>query len=58
MASAGVVGMAEVVTPNATATPSGMGGIGSVATWSFIWVGGAALFLVFFHLAMIGRGSR
>jgi hypothetical protein len=57
MASAGVVGMAEVVTPNATATPSGMG-LGTVATWSFVWVGVAALFLVFFHLAMIGRGSR
>lgn len=56
MANAGVVGMAEVVTPNSTNTGGKLAG--SVAMWSFIWVGAAALFLVFVNLAMIGRASR
>jgi hypothetical protein len=52
MASAGVVGMAEVIQPNAT-TQSGLSG--SVAMWSFVWVGLSALFLMFVHVAMLGR---
>lgn len=56
MASAGVVGMAEVVTPNSVSTPSGLGG--SPAMWSFVWVGAAVLFLLMIHLAMVGRGAR
>ncbi len=58
MASAGVVGMAEVVTPNSVSNSGGVAGMGSVATWSMVWVGLAAFFLVFMHLAMIGRGAR
>lgn len=55
MASAGVVGMAEVVTPNsATRQPLS----GSPAMWAFTWVGVAALFLVFVNMSLIGRGSR
>ena len=54
MASAGVVGMAEVVTPNSTVSNSAF--TGSVAMWSFVWVGLAALFLVFVHVAIAGRG--
>jgi hypothetical protein len=55
MASAGVVGMAEVVQPNSavTATNASM-----IATWSFVWAGFAALFLVFIHLALMGRSGR
>lgn len=56
MANAGVVGMAEVVVPNSTATPGRLGG--SVAMWSYLWVGLAVLFLVFVNLAMIGRAGR
>ncbi len=56
MASAGVVGMAEVVTPNSSVNPQGTAS--QVATWSFVWAGMAALFLVFIHLALIGRGQR
>lgn len=56
MANAGVVGMAEVVTPNSVNTGGKFGG--SVAMWSFIWVGLSALFLVFINLAMIGRAAR
>jgi hypothetical protein len=52
MASAGVVGYAEVVSPNAT---SQSGVAGSVAMWSFVWVGAAALFLMFVHVAMVRR---
>jgi len=53
MASAGVVGMAEIVQPN-----SSMGRTSAipVSTWSFIWVGIALFILVFLHLAMMGRG--
>lgn len=56
MASAGVVGMAEVVTPNSVSTPSAIGG--SPAMWAFVWVGASALFLLMIHLAMVGRGAR
>lgn len=55
MASAGVVGMAEVVTP--TSTTSGQG-LGSNVLWAYVWAGAAALFLLFTHMAMIGRGRR
>jgi hypothetical protein len=54
MASAGVVGMAEVVTPNSTVSSTSL--MGSVAMWSFVWVGVSALFLMFIHVAMLGRG--
>lgn len=56
MANAGVVGMAEVLSPN-----SGTGKTGSkmdVTTWSFIWAGAAALFLLFCHMALVGRAAR
>lgn len=57
MASAGVVGMAEVVTPNSA--PAGGGQLaGSPAMWSYIWVGAAALFLIFVHLGLMGRAGR
>lgn len=56
MASAGVVGMAEVVTPNSSVSNPGFAG--SPAMWSFIWVGAAAFFLVFIHMAVAGRGGR
>jgi len=57
MASAGVVGMAEVIQPNA-ATNGRMGLNGTPAMWSFIWVGVSVLFLVFIHLALVGRAAR
>lgn len=57
MASAGVVGMAEVVTPNSTTSSNKLNG-GAPAMWAFVWVGIAALFLVFVNLAMIGRAGR
>jgi hypothetical protein len=53
MASAGVVGMAEVVTPNSTVSSNALAG--SAAMWSFVWVGASALFLIFVHVAMMGR---
>jgi hypothetical protein len=56
MASAGVVGMAEVVVPNSSNTGSKLAG--SAAMWSLVWVGLSALFLVFVNLAMIGRAGR
>lgn len=52
MASAGVVGMAEVVTPNSTVQTTKLSG--SPAMWSYIWVGAAVLFLMFIHVAMVG----
>lgn len=55
MASAGVVGMAEVITPTSATKQSFSG---SPAMWSFFWVGAAALFLVMMNMALIGRGSR
>lgn len=54
MASAGVVGMAEVVTP--TSAPAGSKLSGTPAMWAFIWVGVSAFLLVFLHLAIAGRG--
>jgi hypothetical protein len=54
MASAGVVGMAEVVTPTSAGANSSLSG--SPAMWSYIWVGAAVLFLMFVHTAM--RGAR
>ena len=56
MASAGVVGMAEVVTPNSV--PQSGNFAGSPAMWSFVWVGFAALVLVTLHLAIAGRAAR
>jgi len=46
--------MAEVVQPNSVA--SGGRNLGSNVLWSYIWAGAAALFLLFCHMAMIGRG--
>lgn len=57
MASAGVVGMAEVVTPS-SAPSSGSSFGGSPAMWAYVWVGFAALILMFMHMALIGRGRR
>lgn len=57
MASAGVVGMAEVIVPNSTTSGGGMMR-GSPAMWSFVWVGASILFLVFIHLALVGRAAR
>lgn len=56
MAAAGVVGMAEVVTPNSS--PAGSQLAGSPAMWSFVWVGFATLILVTLHLAIAGRAAR
>jgi hypothetical protein len=56
MASAGVVGMAEVVQPNSAS--SGGPGMGSNVMWTYVWAGAAALFLLFCHLALVGRASR
>lgn len=52
--SPGVVGMSEVVQPNSVNAGTGL--VGTPAMWSFIWAGAAALFLLFCHMAMIGRG--
>lgn len=54
MANAGVVGMAEVVTPNS------VGGnntslSGTPAMWAIVWTGIAVLILMFIHIAAIGR---
>lgn len=56
MANAGVVGMAEVVTPNSTTGKTA--GKMDVTTWSFVWAGAAALFLLFCHMALVGRAAR
>lgn len=56
MASAGVVGMAEVVTPNSTVTSRRFSG--SVAMWSMVWVGVAVFMLVTMHVALLGRAAR
>lgn len=56
MASAGVVGAADVFTPSSAPARSGI--TGTPAMWAFVWVGVAALILVFLHLAMVGRGAR
>ena len=56
MPSAGVVGAAEVFTP--MSSPAGTGINGTPAMWTFVWVGVAALILMFLHLAIAGRGAR
>lgn len=56
MANAGVVGMAEVVVPNSSTTQGGLAG--SNVMWSYVWVGISALFLLFCHMAMLGRRGR
>jgi hypothetical protein len=56
MASAGVVGMSEVIVPNSAPGRSGLAG--SPAMWSFVWVGFAAFVLVTLHLAIMGRAAR
>jgi hypothetical protein len=56
MANAGVVGMAEVIVPNSSTSGTGMKG--TPAMWSMVWVGISVLFLVFIHLALVGRASR
>jgi hypothetical protein len=53
---AGVVGMAEVISP--TSTPANTGLSGTPAMWAFVWVGVAGLILVFLHLAIAGRAGR
>jgi hypothetical protein len=57
MASAGVVGMADVIVPNSNINGGGSLN-GTPAMWSFIWVGVSILFLTFIHMALIGRASR
>ena len=57
MASAGVVGMAEVLVPNSSATGRGFK-FGTPASWSMVWVGLSVLFLFMIHLAMVGRAAR
>jgi hypothetical protein len=56
MASAGVVGYSEVIQPNSVSGGTGLNG--TPAMWSFVWVGVSLLFLVFLHLALVGRASR
>jgi len=56
MANAGVVGMAEVVQPNSVSGTTAVGM--DVFTWSMIWAGAAALFLLFCHMALVGRAAR
>jgi hypothetical protein len=56
MANAGVVGMSEVIVPNSSTTGRGLNG--TPAMWSLVWVGLSILFLVFMHLALVGRASR
>lgn len=47
--------MAEVVQP--TSVPGG-GFRGQPAMWAMIWTAVAVLFLVFIHMAMLGRAGR
>ena len=55
MASAGVVGMADVVVPTSRSkSPLG----GSPAMWAYIWVAVAAAFLIMVNMALIGRAAR
>jgi hypothetical protein len=56
MASAGVVGMSEVIVPSSA--PSGTSLQGTPAMWSFVWVGFAAFILITLHLAIMGRSAR
>lgn len=57
MAGPGVVGMAEVVVPNANPVGNTMNAT-NPAFWSFAWVGIAVLVLLMLHLALIGRAAR
>lgn len=57
MASAGVVGMAEVVVPNSNPT-GGSISASAPAFWSMAWVGIAVLVMLMLHLALIGRAAR
>lgn len=51
---AGVVGMSEVIQPNSSIA----GPIkGTNVMWTYVWVGLASLFLLFCHMAMMGRGQ-
>lgn len=52
MPQPGVVGMSEVVQPSSTLSA---GFKGKPFMWSMIWVAASVLFLVFIHLAMMGR---
>lgn len=54
MANAGVVGMAEVVSPSSSINNNGLSG--TPAMWAFVWVGLAVLFLMMVHTAAAGRG--
>jgi hypothetical protein len=56
MASAGVVGMAEVIVPNSSSTGRGLNG--TPAMWSMVWVGVSILILTMLHLALMGRAAR
>lgn len=56
MANAGVVGGAEIFMPNSAPANSGLSG--TPAMWAFVWVGVAALVLIFLHLAISGRSAR
>jgi branched-subunit amino acid permease len=56
MANAGVVGAAELITPQSAPANTGLNG--TPAMWAFIWVGFALLVLVVLHLAITGRASR
>lgn len=53
MAGPGVVGMAEVVQPSSGQANRPLSG--SPFLWSMIWVGAAALFLLFVHMSLAGR---
>ena len=57
MATAGVVGASEVFTPMSAPASTGLNS-GSPAMWAFVWVGFAALVLMFLHLAIAGRAGR
>jgi hypothetical protein len=48
--------MSEVVQP--TSAPNSARIMGQPAMWSIIWTAAAFLFLLFIHLAMIGRAAR
>jgi hypothetical protein len=56
MASAGVVGMSEVIVPSSAPARTSLAG--TPAMWSFVWVGFAAFILVTLHLAIAGRAAR
>ena len=56
MASAGVVGMSEVIVPSSA--PGKTGVSGTPAMWAYVWTGFAALILITLHLAIAGRSGR